>query len=159
MANQIFVTVEENMEEPAWLGKIEGFSDKVLQKLDYDDEEVSILFCTDKYIQELNRTYRNIDSPTDVLSFENGDEYTDENGKKWFQAGDIAISLETLPKNAEYFNVDQNEELKRLLIHGILHLNGYDHGDEHVEKGVEPECEMLKIQKKIMEELKDEAIL
>lgn len=156
--NQIFVSTEDGMEEPLWLSKIEDFADKVLVAAGYDDEEVSVLFCTDKYIQELNRNYRNIDAPTDVLSFENGEEYMDEEGNKWYQAGDIAISLETLPKNAEYFNVDQNEELKRLVVHGLLHLNGYDHGEEHVEKGVEPVCEMLVLQKKLMEEFKDYVI-
>ncbi|MCR5081162.1 MAG: rRNA maturation RNase YbeY [Treponema sp.] len=156
--NQIFVSTEDGMEEPLWLPKIEDFADKVLVAAGYDDEEVSVLFCTDKYIQELNRNYRNIDAPTDVLSFENGEEYTDEEGNKWYQAGDIAISLETLPKNAEYFNVEQNEELKRLVVHGLLHLNGYDHGEEHVEKGVEPVCEMLVLQKKLMEEFKDYVI-
>lgn len=156
--NQIFVSVEEGMDEPQWLPKIEEFADKVLVSAGYDDEEVSVLFCTDSCIQELNRNYRNIDAPTDVLSFENGEEYTDEEGNKWFQAGDIAISLETLPKNAEYFDVDQNEELKRLVVHGLLHLNGYDHGEEHVEKGVEPVCEMLVLQKKLMEEFKDYVI-
>lgn len=91
-------------------------------------------FCSDEYIQYLNKTYRNIDNPTDVLSFENGEKYTDEDNVVWLQAGDIAISVDTLPKNSEYFAVSQNEELKRLIIHGILHLNGYDHGEEHVEK-------------------------
>lgn len=156
--NQIFVSTEEGMDEPEWLSKIEDFADKVLEAAGYDDEEVSVLFCTDRCIQELNRNYRNIDAPTDVLSFENGEEYTDEEGEKWYQAGDIAISLETLQKNAEYFNVDQNEELKRLVVHGLLHLNGYDHGEEHVEKGVEPVCEMLVLQKKLMEEFKDYVI-
>ena len=106
-------------------------------------------------IRELNANYRNIDSATDVLSFENGEEYTDEEGKEWFSAGDIAISVDTLPKNAEYFEVSQNEELKRLIVHGILHLNGYDHGEEHVEKGVEPKCEMLVLQKQLMDKFEN----
>ncbi len=149
--NQIFVSCEEGLEEPVWLSRIEEFAGKVLEAAGYDGEEISILFCGDPMIKELNSNYRNIDAPTDVLSFENGEEYTDEEGKVWFQAGDIAISVDTLPKNAEYFEVSQNEELKRLIIHGILHLNGYDHGEEHVEKGVEPKCEMLVIQKNLME--------
>ena len=95
----------------------------------------------------------------DVLSFENGEEYTDEEGNKWYCAGDIAISLETLPVNAQYFNTDQDDELKRLIVHGLLHLNGLDHGEEHVQEGVEPVCEMLKIQKKILIQLKEEKII
>lgn len=150
MANQIFVSMEEGLEEPAWFSSIEPFALEVLQTLEYDGEEISMMFCSDPLIQQLNRDYRQIDSATDVLSFENGTEYTDEEGKTWLQAGDIAISVDTLPKNAEYFEVSQNEELKRLVIHGILHLNGYDHGEEHVEKGVEPVCEMLVLQKKLM---------
>ncbi|MCR5218280.1 rRNA maturation RNase YbeY [Treponema sp.] len=159
MPNRILVDVEENYPEPAWLNKIEAFADKVLSACGYDREEVSFLFCSDPFIQNLNAEYRKIDSPTDVLSFENGESYTDEEGNEWFSAGDIVISLDTLPKNAEYFEVDEDEELKRLIVHGILHLNGYDHGEEHVEKGKEPDCEMLILQKKIMKEVEDEHLM
>ncbi|MBQ5471831.1 MAG: rRNA maturation RNase YbeY [Treponema sp.] len=157
MANRVLISMQEGLSEPAWFGKIEPFVNLALQKIGYDNEELSILFCNDEFIQELNKNYRNIDAPTDVLSFENGDEYEDEEGS-WFNAGDIAISLETLPKNAEYFEVDKNSELKRLLVHGILHLNGYDHGEEHIEKGVEPDCEMLVLQEQVLKELSDEII-
>ncbi|MDY4902306.1 MAG: rRNA maturation RNase YbeY [Treponema sp.] len=159
MTNKILVDVEENYPVPSWLEKAESFADKVLLEAGYNDEEVSILFCSDSFIQKLNFQYRNIDSPTDVLSFENGSTYCDENGRQWFAAGDIVISLDTLPKNAEYFEVPQDEELRRLIVHGLLHLNGYDHGEEHVEKGVEPSCEMLKLQKKIMTALNKESII
>lgn len=158
MANRILISVEEDIPEPAWIDSVEPFVQKAMIEAGYDKEEVSIFFCTDAFIQNLNKEYRNIDSPTDVLSFENGEIYEDEDGTEWTAAGDIAISLETLPKNASYFEVDENEELKRLLIHGLLHLNGLDHGEEHVEKGKEPECEMLKIQKRIMEKLIEEVI-
>ncbi len=159
MANRILVSAEENFSGIEWIGKVDVFAQKVLEKMNIDGEEISILFCGDSFIQKLNSDYRNINAPTDVLSFENGSEYTDEQGKSWLEAGDIAISLETLPKNAAYFEVDEDEELKRLIIHGILHLNGYDHGEEHVEKGKEPECEMLKIQKNLMSEFCSEHIL
>lgn len=142
--------MQDGVEAPDWFSKIEGYEQEVLKRLGFDGEEISILFCNDDFIQELNRNYRDIDSPTDILSFENGEEYTDENGEKWLSAGDMIISLDTLPKNAEYFNVSQNEELKRLLIHGTLHLNGMDHGEEHVEAGVEAECEMLKKQEELL---------
>ncbi len=159
MANQIFVSMEEGVPEPEWFSSIEDFALKVLEELEYDGEEISMMFCSDPLIQQLNRDYRQIDSATDVLSFENGTEYTDEEGKTWLQAGDIAISVDTLPKNAEYFEVSQNEELKRLVIHGILHLNGYDHGEEHVEKGVEPVCEMLVLQKKLMDRFENTVLV
>ena len=158
MANRVFVSVQEKMDEPVWLCKVEPFVQKALKRSGYDGEELSLLFCDDAFIQELNKNYRQIDSATDVLSFENGDEYEDEEGT-WFCAGDIIISVETLPKNAAYFEVDENSELKRLLVHGLLHLNGMDHGDEHIEKGVAPEGEMLVLQEQILEELKDEILI
>ena len=158
MANRIFVSVQEGVKEPEWLDKVQDFLLLAANQLGFDNEEVSVLFCNDEYIKELNSSYRNIDAPTDVLSFENDEEYEDEEGK-WKCVGDIAISLETLPVNAEYFNENTNAELKRLLVHGLLHLNGMDHGEEHIEKGVAPVCEMLVLQENILEKLKDEIII
>ena len=158
MANRILISLGEDVTEPIWFNKVEPFIQTVLQKLNYDNEEISVLFCSDEFIKELNSQYRNIDSATDVLSFENGEEYEDEEGI-WKNVGDIAISLETLPKNAEYFEVDTNTELKRLIIHGILHLNGMDHGEEHIEKGVVPTDEMLILQENLLADLSDEKII
>ena len=64
-----------------------------------------------------------------------------------------------MPVNAEYFSEDINAELKRLMLHGLLHLNGMDHGEEHIEKGVEPKGEMLILQEQILDKLKDEIII
>jgi probable rRNA maturation factor len=158
MANRILISLGEDVTEPIWFNKVEPFIQTVLQKLNYDNEEISVLFCSDEFIKELNSQYRNIDSATDVLSFENGEEYEDEEGL-WKNVGDIAISLETLPKNAEYFEVDTNTELKRLIIHGILHLNGMDHGEEHIEKGVVPTNEMLILQENLLADLIEEKII
>lgn len=156
--NRIFISVQDDVAEPQWLNNVEPFVLKAMEALKFDEEEVSILFCNDTYMQELNKNYRGIDSTTDVLSFENDEEYEDEEGI-WKCVGDIAISLDTLPVNSEYFEVDNNTELKRLLVHGLLHLNGMDHGEEHIEKGVAPVCEMLALQEKLLESLKDEKII
>ncbi len=158
MRNRILVCMQEGMESPEWLPKVEDFMTKVMKELGYDGEEVSIMFCSDEYIHELNKSYRNIDSATDVLSFENEEVYEDEEGK-WKCVGDIVISFETLLENSIYFDENKDNEFKRLLVHGLLHLNGMDHGEEHIEKGVEPECEMLKIQENILQKLKDEKII
>lgn len=158
MANSFLLSVE-GIDEPEWLGRVEPYLQKAAQAVGVDGEEVSVVFCGDKMIQELNKEYRNIDAPTDVLSFESGEKFLDEAGVEWLVAGDIAISVETLKKNAEYFGCDENSELKRLLLHGLLHLNGYDHGEEHIEKGKEPECEMLKLQENILLKLKGEKII
>ncbi len=157
MPNRILISVQEEMEEPSWISNVEPFVSKVLGELGFDGQEISVFFCNDVYIRELNKQYRNIDSATDVLSFENDEEYEDEEGK-WKCVGDIAISTETLTENAQYFDENKNDELKRLLVHGILHLNGYDHGEEHIESGKEPVCEMLKIQENLLKKLKDEKI-
>ena len=156
--NRILINYNEDLEIPSWADSVEPFLQKVLMELQFDGQEVSLLFCKDPYIQQLNKQYRNIDAPTDVLSFENDDVYEDEEGK-WKCVGDIVISLDTLPVNSEYFEVDINSEFKRLLVHGILHLNGMDHGEEHIEKGVAPECEMLILQEQLLEKLKDEIII
>ena len=156
--NRVYVAMQEGIDEPDWFESVEPFVNKVMGELKFDGEEISMLLCNDTYMQELNKTYRNIDSSTDVLSFENDEEYEDEEGK-WKCAGDIVISLDTLPVNAEYFNESRNDELKRLIVHGLLHLNGMDHGEEHIEKNVQPVCEMLVLQEKVLEKLKDEKII
>lgn len=158
MKNRILISMYNDMEPPSWFNNIEPFMLLVMKKLHFKGEEVSIMFCNDEYIKELNKNYRQIDSATDVLSFENDDVYKDEEGT-WKCVGDIVISLDTLPVNAQYFDENKNEELKRLLVHGLLHLNGYDHGEEHIESGKEPECKMLKKQEKLLEKLKDEIII
>jgi len=158
MANRFLIDVD-GIDQPEWLGNVEPFMQKLAKELSFDGQEVSVLFCDDAIIQELNKNYRNIDSATDVLSFENGETFKDEHGVDWLLAGDIAISVDTLKKNAEYFECDVDSELKRLLLHGFLHLNGYDHGEEHIEKGKKPECEMLKLQEEILLKLKGEKII
>ncbi len=156
--NRILISVNEDTIEPDWFENVEPFINKVMNELNYSGQEVSILFCNDDFIKELNAQYRNIDSATDVLSFENDEEYSDEEGD-WKCVGDIIISLDTLTENATYFAENKNEELKRLLVHGLLHLNGMDHGEEHIEKGVLPQCEMLQIQENILQKMKDEKII
>ncbi|MBQ3835610.1 MAG: rRNA maturation RNase YbeY [Treponema sp.] len=158
MANR-FLVAADGIDEPSWLGNVEPFLQKMAAELGFDGQEASIVFCGDEMIRELNKNYRNIDAATDVLSFENGEKFTDEDGSRWTLAGDIAVSVDTLKKNAEYFGIDENSELKRLLLHGLLHLNGYDHGEEHIEKGKAPECEMLRLQEEILLKYEGEKII
>lgn len=134
----------QDIPEPKWGKTVEPFLQAVLADLDHMNWDLSVVFCRDTFIHELNKTYRHIDGPTDVLSFEQADEYRDETGGIRFNAGDIVISLDSLHSNAETFNVPIDEELKRLLIHGILHLSGMDHSDN------DPKQEMLQLQEKIL---------
>ena len=124
---------------------IKDFLCRVLEKLEKDKWEVSILFTGDAFIQKLNKEYRGKDEPTDVLSFaqvDNKEAFPSKGGR--FYAGDIVISMETLAKNADYFGITMNEELKRLLVHGILHLSGMDHENNN------PDQPMLVQQEKIL---------
>ena len=134
----------QDIPEATWGSAVEPFLQTALTQLEHSNWDVSVVFCGDAFIHELNKTYRHIDGPTDVLSFEQGDEYEDEEGELRFNAGDIVISLDSLRANAETFNVTMNEELKRLLLHGILHLSGMDHSDN------DPQQPMLQLQEKIL---------
>lgn len=158
MSNRVFVCSQEEILPPSFFDNVEPFLLKVMQKLNYDNEECSVMLCNDDFIKNLNNEYRKIDSATDVLSFENDESY-EEDGVLWKNVGDIVLSVETLPKNAEYFEVPENTELKRLLIHGLLHLNGFDHGEEHIEKDVSPECEMLKLQEELLVFFENEKLI
>ena len=159
MSNAVNVSIEENLPEPAWFSKVEAFVLKILSELNKSDWELSVFFCGDAYIRSLNKEYRNIDSATDILSFEADSEdfpqFFQADESEPYYAGDIVISLETLPVNAEYFGIEKTLELQRLLIHGVLHLSGMDHGEEHIEKGKEAEGEMLVLQEKILEKIKE----
>ncbi len=149
MSNSISVSF--NDEPPGSIDpvRVENFISEVLNDLNLKNWDISLLFCDDAFIQNLNKQYRDIDSPTDVLSFEQGGEYFDDAGETRFMAGDIVISLDSLRFNAEEFNVEINEELKRLIVHGILHLNGMDHSDNS------PEQEMLKFQEELLVQYKN----
>ena len=80
--------------------------------------KTALICCSDYSIRKLNRSFRNKDKATDVLSFEFGD--TD-------LLGEIYISLERVRVQANRYGVSIKNEFKRLFIHGLLHLAGYDH--------------------------------
>jgi len=88
--------------------------------------QVSIALENDTAVQDLNRQYREMDSTTDVLSFEGG--YQDpESG--FFHIGDIIISVPQTQKQAIAAGHSFKNELALLIVHGILHLRGYDHAE------------------------------
>lgn len=104
-----------------------------------DDCEVSVLLTDNEGIHELNRDYRGVDRPTDVLSFPANElspgefdadlcERDPETGRVFL--GDMAISLEKCEAQAEEFGHSFERELMYLTVHSTLHLLGYDHVDE-----------------------------
>ena len=98
----------------------------VMNNLDCLNQEVSILLTADADIRELNQQFRSIDQATDVLSFpQNAEEDPPIPGE--LILGDIAVSLDTAQVQAKEHGLTFEEEIILLLIHGILHLLGYDH--------------------------------
>jgi len=92
--------------------------------------ELSILVTTDEQIQELNREYRDVDAPTDVLSFSafEGEPFVLPEGMP-VNLGDIVISLPQAQRQALAMGHQPEDELALLVVHGCLHLLGYDHAD------------------------------
>jgi probable rRNA maturation factor len=152
------VTVNtEGLPLPSWSNSMCSFALKVLDEIKRDNWELSILLCDDKTITRLNTQYRNKNEPTDILSFNLGE--TIQDGKRTiYLPGDIAISLDSLRENAVYFQIPEDEELRRLIIHGILHLDGMDHANT-VCKTTKPNEPMLILQEEILNKLKDDHII
>ena len=98
----------------------ETFAARAANAIGQSDSSATIAFVSDKTIQQLNRQFRGADKATDVLSFPAEDE--DESN-----LGDIAISVETAAKQAKENGLTFDEEVAQLILHGLLHLCGYDH--------------------------------
>ncbi|MCX5771809.1 MAG: rRNA maturation RNase YbeY [Candidatus Hydrogenedentes bacterium] len=90
--------------------------------------ELSVLFCDDAAIHDLNRAYRGKNEPTDVLSFGQLAEVGAAAGKKELVLGDIVISLETVERRYPGDRQAMRDEVRLLFCHGLLHLLGYTHG-------------------------------
>lgn len=88
--------------------------------------DISIIFCSDEYLLEMNKTHLDHDYYTDIITFD----YTDNK----IVSGDLFISIDRVRENALDFNVSFNHELHRVLIHGILHLCGYKDKSDDDEK-------------------------
>ncbi len=114
----------------------------VLGKFEQEKKIISLLFCDNKLIQDLNNKYRKKDYATDVLSFEELDD-------KDF-LGDIAISVEKANEQCNDYGNNLNNELKRLIIHGVMHLLGFDHEQSDSDKQ-----EMEKWENYFFEEVKN----
>ncbi len=91
-----------------------------------ETRDFSVTFVSDEEIRSLNKDYRDIDSPTDILTFRlaDGDDFFPSQDE---ELGDIFISIDSMKRNADDLGVDYMEELERLLLHGVLHLRGLDH--------------------------------
>jgi rRNA maturation RNase YbeY len=97
---------------------------RLLRRLDLGETELSILLVNDREMRALNRRYRGIDRPTDVLAFAQGE---GAGGTPDGLLGDVVISVDAAKRQAREAGESLGWEADRLLIHGLLHLLGYDH--------------------------------
>jgi probable rRNA maturation factor len=107
---------KKKIDTAAW----ETFAARAAKTIGRNGSSATIAFVSDKTIRQLNRQFRGIDKATDVLSFPSDD--TDESN-----LGDIAISVDTASTQAKENGLKFDEEVAQLILHGLLHLCGYDH--------------------------------
>jgi len=96
--------------------KITNWIKQVAKEHSKKTGDISYIFCSDEYILDINKEYLNHDYYTDIITFD----YSEDK----IISGDIFISIDTVKSNAEKFNTIYEEELRRVIIHGILHLCG-----------------------------------
>lgn len=149
--NAAYASVSEPP-EPEWLGRAAEFAVRAMDAAGLSDWDLSLLFCGEAFIAELNKRYRDKDGPTDVLSFEAGAWAESEGGRRYI-AGDVVVCPAMTAANAAAFGVGEDEELRRTIVHGILHLAGMDHSGEG------PDEPMLARQESLLSALSEERIL
>jgi len=126
-----------DLSDPPRTDRLRDFCLEALAVMGIDDWEVSLLLCGDGDMAQLNRSYRNADGPTDVLAFRQDDGMNNLTAAVPHPAGDIVISLDALRRNAARYGATPEMELRRLVVHGLLHLSGMEHdghGGEMIER-------------------------
>lgn len=128
----VITNEQDKIDIPAdWEAKINQVAEICLREEGIPAEaEVDLLFVDNEAIREMNAEYRNIDRATDVLSFPmyEADEEIDDEEEILF--GDIVISLERAEEQRQEYGHSLEREVMYLLVHGLLHLSGYDHMEE-----------------------------
>lgn len=128
---EVFVQVNEEIKE---LETVEKVLYSAIEKEKLEKVSFNLIIVDNKYIHELNRTYRNIDRETDVITFALEDEDTLVMPNDERILGDIYISIDRAKSQAEEFGHSLLRELSFLAVHGFYHLLGYDHMTEEDEK-------------------------
>ena len=127
---EIFNTLDEEIKE---LKEIEKLMDYACDYMKLDNVTFNIIIVDNEKIHEINREYRGIDRPTDVISFalEDNKDFVDVGHRV---LGDIYISIDKAKEQAIEYGHDLRREICFLAVHGFLHLLGYDHMKEEDEK-------------------------
>ena len=131
---------------------VKSYVKKVCDEIGLAGAAFGVSFVSSEDIRALNLKYRGIDAPTDILSFAAMDDAGEGEdfilpGRMQRNLGDMYICIDELKDNAARFSVSEDEELRRLLIHGVLHLSGRDHMTN------EPGEPMLALQEEILKKL------
>jgi len=121
------------------------YGQEALAYLKNPETDITIIIEGDSFIQNLNNQYRGINAPTDVLSFDI-DHIDPETGRRYL--GDVVISAEAAARQAHEHSVQLMDEIRLLIVHGILHLFGFDHST------LEEEREMWSKQEEIIDRIK-----
>jgi probable rRNA maturation factor len=140
----------ENIDQPSWLGKVETYLETLVADLGEKNWEMSLTLCDNSYIATLNQEYRGKEGPTDVLTFvmDEGSEGFPLDPDIPHCVGDIVVSLEKVKENSSKLDVSFEEEIKRVILHGILHLKGMTHEEYDWEVGMLKEQEQLLVKYK-----------
>ena len=156
IVNSVEVTSEDS-DPPDWLPDLSSLVELTVKKLGRDRWDIGVFLCSDSTIAGLNRQHRGRDEATDVLSFgrEAGDESEVPDDVEEI-SGDIAISLESVIRNAEEFSVPELEETVRVLVHGVMHLAGYEHPGVKLTAESARDHAMLSLQEEIVTDLMKE---
>lgn len=117
----------------------------ILEILGKEEAMVSLLFVNDAAIRKFNLQFRKINKPTDVLSFPGGAPLPGTTGE-WL--GDIVISIETAVRQAKQLGHSRDREIRFLMIHGLLHLLGWDH-----ERSPTEAKKMYELQRKVLKQM------
>jgi probable rRNA maturation factor len=119
---------------PTWQDEVMLALEKTAKRLkeDFSEREVSIVLANNEEVQRLNKVFRNQDKPTNVLSFPSGQEE---------ELGDIILSYEKVKEEAAHTGILPLHHMIHLIIHGFLHLLGYDHEKEEAAQ----EMEMMEV--------------
>ncbi|QMU31077.1 rRNA maturation RNase YbeY [Adhaeribacter radiodurans] len=103
--------------------KVKNWIAQVIAEHQLIIDNITYIFCSDEYLYNINQTYLNHDTYTDIITFDNSDEEDTIES-------DIFISIDRVKENASQLNIPFQDELHRVIIHGVLHLIGYDDKDE-----------------------------
>ncbi|MEO0571726.1 MAG: rRNA maturation RNase YbeY [Bacteroidota bacterium] len=133
--------INYNYETDFSLSSEERYSDwinRVLLSEDFEIGELGYIFCDDNYLLRINQKFLGHETLTDIITFDYSESST--------LSGDIFISVERVRSNAETYEVSFEEELKRVMVHGVLHLMGYkDKQQTEVRKMRDKEDEKIKM--------------